>query len=94
MKRGRVSKVGMVVSSGQHDAAPGGCRGLLQAALVGGVRSVVLNAAQWCWTVLSGLWCEGCRRAMTFAFGPGPLPAWRAPEKKVRPLLPPGGTYG
>ncbi|NEA46688.1 hypothetical protein [Streptomyces sp. SID10815] len=26
---------------------------------------------------------------MTFASGPGPLPARRAPEKKVRSLLPP-----
>ncbi|MGW3304603.1 hypothetical protein AMK23_34090 [Streptomyces sp. CB02130] len=29
VKRRQVSKVGMVVASGQHDEAPGGCRGLL-----------------------------------------------------------------
>nr|WP_275406979.1 transposase family protein [Streptomyces sp. SID12488] len=52
-----------------------------------------LRTLQWCLLVSSGSWCEGCRRAMTFTSGPGPLPAWRAPEKKVRPLLPSGGTY-
>ncbi|WP_327310046.1 hypothetical protein OG730_43545 (plasmid) [Streptomyces sp. NBC_01298] len=29
VKRGRVSKVGTVVSFGQHDGAPGGYRGLM-----------------------------------------------------------------
>lgn len=36
----------------------------------------------------------GCyRRAMTLARWLEPLPVWRAPEKEVRLLLPPGGTY-
>lgn len=48
---------------------------------------------RWAGFVQGVMWVLPDRRAMTFASGPGPRPARRAPEKKVRPLLPPGGTY-
>lgn len=68
--------MGTLVSSGQHDEAPGGCWGLLQAVLVGGARSLARGVA----TVLEMPRWVACRLSQSMVnavrSNPAPTRAW------------------